>query len=630
MFAGTAFAKLLHALRAPVLARSPALRALIVLLLIAIVMTAALLYSLTSRMNSDSAAERLRMVSSAVSREQRALAETARDYARWNDAVDHVYGVPDRAWLDTNFGGTFWIYIVGRDGRTYYSTAPRGQRYPLELRTAVPKLLPALARLPGHGAVGDPRMLLTTATVADGRPLLISVAAIQPFDERKAVPAEELRYAVFIEPITAPLLGRWRQAFGLGTLEWSKGAAASAAVAFPLKNAEGQVLGHLLWTARSPGTDAIRQLAWQIILSLIALAAIGGWLIRSVLATDRALALKSELVAQSLAERERAFEEADTARATAERALAAAAEASRRLQETIQDDAEEQAQHSQKLRAMSREVAERLQLGIGSLVRQLVASADELDRSALATLASVETQRRDAELARDRSKASAAALELIERNLRELDQATRHIDDQAGKMEQAMRLTAAESGAATAANGDLLDQIDSIGSAARLIQDIATQSHLLALNATIEAARAGEAGRGFAVVASEVKGLASQTHRTTQDIHACVEGVGAAARATASLVEKVHGLLQNLNVTITSTATAVVQQRSTTAAIADARQLVGDHAGSTHMAIDSIVDSLSAVLHNVDGTRSVGARVRDHAEALDQELVRMMEQLRAA
>jgi len=89
-------------------------------------------------------------------------------------------------------------------------------------------------------------------------------------------------------------------------------------------------------------------------------------------------------------------------------------------------------------------------------------------------------------------------------------------------------------------------------------------------------------------------------------------------------------LLQNLNVTITSTASAVVQQRSTTAAISDARQLVGDHAGSTHMAIDSIVDSLAAVLDNVDGTRSVGARVRDHAALLEQELTRMMEQLRAA
>jgi methyl-accepting chemotaxis protein len=193
-----------------------------------------------------------------------------------------------------------------------------------------------------------------------------------------------------------------------------------------------------------------------------------------------------------------------------------------------------------------------------------------------------------------------------------------------------MRLADAESEAATGANGDLMLQIDSIATAARLIEDIASQSNLLALNATIEAARAGEAGRGFAVVASEVKGLASQTHRTTNDIYSRITGVEAAAHATTSLVEKVHGLLQNLNATITSTASAVTQQQSTAAAILEASQVVGRHAGDTHDSVDTIARSLVAVRDSADGTRTIGGRVRAHAERLDAELDRIVAQLRAA
>ncbi|RYD87343.1 MAG: hypothetical protein EOP61_35770, partial [Sphingomonadales bacterium] len=338
----------------------------------------------------------------------------------------------------------------------------------------------------------------------------------------------------------------------------------------------------------------------------------------------------SRLAEQRLIERDGALAETLAARGAAEAALEQAEQANRRLQHTAQAEAEEQAQHRQQLSAISREVADRLSASIGTLIEQLIASADDLDRSALVTLSSVETQQRESEQAQMLSAASSSALTLIEANVQELEAATRHIHEQSDRMTQAMRLADAESGAATDANGDLLLQIESIGNAAKLIEDIAAQSNLLALNATIEAARAGEAGRGFAVVASEVKGLASQTHRTTGDIHERIAGVEAAAHATTSLVDKVHGLIQNLNATMTSTAAAVVQQQATAAAILEASQVVGRHADDTHASVDAIARSLLAVRDSADGTRSIGARVRDHATRLDAELDRIVDQLRAA
>ncbi len=174
------------------------------------------------------------------------------------------------------------------------------------------------------------------------------------------------------------------------------------------------------------------------------------------------------------------------------------------------------------------------------------------------------------------------------------------------KVNEAIRNIAAAVDETSTSVDELSRASEQIGQILAVIENIARQTNLLALNATIEAARAGAAGRGFAVVASEVKGLSTQTSKSTDDI-----------------ARRISSLRQGMNVILTT------MERSKMA-VADGQSAISDAAGTMVRVADQVahvsgrMNGVADILHQQKGAtaeiaQSIG-RVAQTAVENEQRL----------
>ncbi|HLI99547.1 MAG TPA: cache domain-containing protein [Bradyrhizobium sp.] len=247
--------------------------------------------------------------------------------------------------------------------------------------------------------------------------------------------------------------------------------------------------------------------------------------------------------------------------------------------------------------------------GIDKRMTAMTEAAAVMSRSAELVGSSAQTVASASAQALANAQTVASATEQLSSSIRE-------ISTQVSNATKATSTAVDRSERARTTIATLAEAVTKVGEVTTLISEIASQTNLLALNATIEAARAGDAGRGFAVVASEVKGLATQTARSTEEINRQISEIQSITQETVRGMDDVSSTVRTIDEIASSIASAVEEQHAATSEIArnvnetanGAREVstritdvsgeatrLGDEAGRVHSSAADVTEAVSSL-----------------------------------
>ena len=595
---------------------------LLTLIGLAAIGAALVIVSLVHRVDSNDSATMHALVSGAVKRETRSLADSTSTTAHWDDAVDHLYGRVDAEWARTNLSYPMHSYIIDDRGNILWAGPPNGKGTAVPLAGAIGSSLATLmSRLPRNQRIAE-RMTTGIAFPVrfQGRPAVISGMPILPLLRPKQL--GPLRYFVFVLELDSRELSAWGDAYGLASIGWSS-MTGDAPNRLTVRDAANVPVGTIVWPLATAGQDALRGILPILLAVGGAFALTSAWLLRLILRSRRRLE-------DSMREAQAEAARAERSAAETAGALRQAEEARVRADQLAAQAIEERARHEVQLRESQRQVAEELRRSLASLVTDLIGSAGALERSADTMLSVIADQQAQTGAIRDRSHEASRATQSISDTLTELSSSIGEIGTASEQARIAANDASQQSARARSTNGNLVRNVDLIREAAELITQIAGQTNLLALNATIEAARAGEAGRGFAVVAAEVKSLSDQTAKSTEEIARLIAEIQASTQAAVDAVETMGGHIVEIDGVATSVAAAMEEQdaatrqisRSISESASAAKEVsakIGDvsrDAASVNERAAEVRQAIAGMAANLEQLRSVVVRtVRDSTAA---------------
>ena len=294
----------------------------------------------------------------------------------------------------------------------------------------------------------------------------------------------------------------------------------------------------------------------------------------------------------------------------------------------------QQAQAAEKAEAERRHILDRLanefETNVGSVVKNLVASATEMKTTAVELTDAASDASTQSGVASTGSEQAAASVQATASATTEL---TASIGEIAHQVQESASIAQAALEEASSAN-QIVNSLNAaatrINEVVTLISDITGQTNLLALNATIEAARAGEAGKGFAVVANEVKGLSAQTEKATGDIASQIQEMQSVTKQTVDVITGISDTIHRINEIASAVSAAVQQQNAVTNEIAQSATNAATATESVSQSVSVVGESAARSGSAADQVLSASQNLSEQSDILRQQAESFVKQLRAA
>lgn len=597
------------------------------MIVVAIVSFVLMARTLTIQMNAQGNQEKLQIVRGAVAHHLISAAQSVSLIAGSDSAVQHLYGNPDRDWLEGVIGSAGVAgYVIDAHGEILTALEPtKGAPKPANLKPLFVRLLSKLPSHPVQATDGRQRSVLASI---QGNVTLTVASIIQHANAKVPLP-DKPRYLVVALPFEKLNLAEVAHRFDVNGLKIGRGSVSSPEkVSYGIGDSAKGSLITIEWNKISPGSAVLRA-HWPVLAAIagffLATASLLAW---QIMRSNRALADRTRVADESVSELINALQDAETARTQTDEALSCLQRTGRELELSRREQAAEQDSHYRELKASADRFGTALSRKIGETTRALITDAEDLDVRVAATHQAIARQADQGASAKGRSAATAQNSAGINTAIEKLLLAVRTIRDDARRHHHSIQASVADARASQDRQALLRLEVDGVANAAEAIKEIASRTNLLALNATIEAARAGDQGSGFAIVASEVKALAIRVADITGTITAAIARIDVSSRSTGEMIDKMFDLLTSLGLSTTSSLAAVEQHESEASRIREITDKFECDAFEADSAVEEIADAAILLTITAQESQHIGDRVRNRAVELDTALRDFVSELR--